>query len=67
MLIALDIPVDPPHKQIGPEKSNSSTENSQTETEHESVSKVEAGLEEPSHFCLHVIVIYRIQVYINCC
>jgi hypothetical protein len=43
------------------------TENSQSKTEHQSVSKIEACLEEARHLSLHIEVIYWVQVHINSC
>ena len=43
------------------------TENSQTKTKHQSVSEVEAGLEEAWHLGFHKVVVYRVQVHIDCC
>ena len=45
-LVTLDVSVDPPHKQIRTKITHSSTQNSQSKTKHQSVSKIEAGLEE---------------------
>ncbi len=43
------------------------TKNSKTETEHKSVAKVETGLEEASHLCLHEIVVDWVEQHITSC
>lgn len=64
-LITFDVPVDPPYEQIGTQVTNSSTKNSQPKAEHQSVSKIEAGLEKAGHLGLHIIVVYRVEVDID--
>lgn len=41
------------------------TKDAQAQTEHESIPKVETGLEESRHFRLHMVVVDGIDVHIK--
>ena len=64
-LITLDVPVNPSYKKFRPEVANRSTKNPQSKTEHHCVAKIKARLEEAWHLGLDMIVIDRVQIYIN--
>nr|GMD75750.1 hypothetical protein Iba_chr13bCG3690 [Ipomoea batatas] len=64
-LVAFNVLVNPPHKQIRPQVPNRTCKYPQTEAEHQSVSKIKAGLEEARHLGLYMVVIYRIEVHVK--
>jgi hypothetical protein len=42
------------------------TKDAKTQTEHESIPKVETGLEESGHFGLDMVVVDGIEVHVKC-
>jgi hypothetical protein len=43
------------------------TKNTQTKTEHKSITEVETHLEKAKHLCLHEVIVYSIKIHITCC
>lgn len=60
-LFGLDVPIDPIHKHLRTDESDSTTENGQCKTEHAHISKIKTELEKSFHLGFGSVKVERIQ------